>query len=77
MKTKITLSLDSEILRKVRTIAAEKGSSISELLAAQFQEIVGKRNGYARSKKRALARLRNATDHGWVPPDSRDKLHER
>ena len=40
MKTKITLSLDSEILRKVRTIAAEKGSSISELLAAQFADIV-------------------------------------
>jgi hypothetical protein len=77
MKAKITVSLDSEILRKVRTIAAEKHCSISEFLAAQFQEIVQKRNGYARSKKRALARLRNATDHGWIPPDSRDKLHER
>jgi hypothetical protein len=77
MKTKITLRLDSEVLRKVRMIAAEDGISISELLTAKLQEIVRERKSYARSKKRALARLRNCSDLGWVRPASRDELHER
>ena len=77
MKTNITLKLDSEILRQVRIIAAEKGSSISELLASKLVELVCHRRSYARSKKRALARLRKGFDHGWVRPASRDELHER
>jgi hypothetical protein len=77
MKTNITLKLDSEILRQVRIIAAEEGSSISGLLASKLEELVRQRKSYARSKKRALARLRNCTDHGWVRASSRDELHER
>ncbi len=77
MKTNITLKIDSEILREIRIIAAEEGSSISGMLALKLQEIVRHRKSYARSKRRALARLRNCTDHGWVRPTSRDELHER
>jgi hypothetical protein len=77
MKTNITLKLDSEILRQVRIIAAEEGSSISALLALKLQELVRQRKSYARAKARALARLRSCTDHGWVRPASRDELHER
>jgi hypothetical protein len=77
MKTNITLKLDSEILRQVRIMAAEEGSSISGLLASKLEELVRQRKSYARSKKRALARLRNCSDHGWVRPGSRDELHER
>jgi len=77
MKTNITLKLDSEILREVRIIAAQEGTSISGFLASKLEEAVHQRKSYARSKKRALARLRNCTDHGWVRPASRDELHER
>lgn len=77
MKTNVTLKLDSKILREVRIIAAEKGSSISGLLVSKLEEIVSQRKSYARSKKRALAQLRNSKDHGWVRPASRDELHER
>jgi hypothetical protein len=77
MKSNVTLKLDSEILRQVRIIAAEEGSSISGLLASKLEEIVKQRSSYARAKKRALAQLRNATDHGWVRPASRDELYER
>jgi hypothetical protein len=58
-------------------ISAKDGISISELLTKKLREIVRERKGYARAKKRALARLRNGTDHGWVRPASRDELHER
>ena len=77
MKTNITLKLDSEILREVRIIAAEEGSSISGLLASKLEELVRHRKSYARSKKRALARLRAGFELGWVRPASRDELHER
>ena len=77
MKTNITLKLDSEILRQVRILAAEEGSSISGLLAAKLQEMVRERKNYARAQRRALARLRQASDLGWVRPSSRDELHER
>jgi hypothetical protein len=77
MKTNITLKIDSEILREVRIMAAEEGSSISGLLASKLEEVVRQRKSYARSKKRALARLRNCSFHGLVHPASRDELYER
>ena len=77
MKTNITLKLDSEILREVRIIAAQEGHSISGLLAEKLQELVRERKGYARAKRRALARLREGADLGWKRPTSRDELHER
>ncbi len=77
MKTNVTLKLDSEILRQVRIIAAEEGSSISGLLASKLEEIVKQRSSYERAKKSALARLRKGFKLGWVRPASRDELHER
>ena len=77
MKTNFTLKIDSEILREVRIMAAEEGSCISGLLASKLQELVRQRKSYARSKKRAFARLRNCSFHGWVRPACRDELHER
>jgi hypothetical protein len=77
MKTNITLKLDSEILRQVRIIAAEEGTSISGFLASKLEEIVNHRKSYARAKKRALARLRKGFEIGYVRPASRDELHER
>ena len=77
MKTNITLKLDSDILREIRIIAAEEGSSISALLALKLQELISQRKGYARARRRALARLRKGFDLGWIRPASRDELHER
>lgn len=77
MKTNITLKLDSHVLREIRILAAEEGSSISGLLSAKLEEIVRERKGYARAQKRALSRLRKGADLGWTKPASRDELHER
>ena len=77
VKTNITLKLDSDMLREIRIIAAQEGSSVSGLLASQLEELVRRRKGYARAQKRALARLRKGSDLGWTPPASRDELHER
>jgi hypothetical protein len=77
MKTNITLKLDAALLREIRVLAAEEGTSISALLAARLEEIVRERKTYDRARKRALARLREGMDLRWTPPRSRDELHER
>jgi hypothetical protein len=40
MKTNITLKLDAALLREVRVLAAEEGTSISAMLAARLEQIV-------------------------------------
>ena len=77
MKTNITLKLDAVLLREIRVLAAEEGTSISALLAARLEQIVRERKTYERARKRALARLREGLDLQWTPPRSRDELHER
>ena len=77
MKANVTLKLDTSLLREVRVLAAEEGTSISALLAARLEQIVRERKTYERARKRALARLREGLDLRWTPPRSRDELHER
>lgn len=77
MKSNITLKLDTALLREVRILAAEEGTSISALLAARLEQILRERKTYDRARKRALARLREGLDLQWTPPRSRDELHER
>jgi hypothetical protein len=77
MKTNITLKLDAALLREIRVLAAEEGTSISAMLAARLEQIVRERKTYDRSRRRALARLREGLDLQWTPPRSRDELHER
>jgi len=77
MKTNITLKLDRDLLRKVRVIAAEKDTSVSALLAEQLEKAVRDRDGYDDAKRRALARMKQASNLGYTPPASRDEFYER
>ena len=77
MKANVTLRLDPALLREVRILATEEGTSISALLAARLEQIVRERKTYARARKHALARLREGLDLHRTPPRPRDKLHER
>jgi hypothetical protein len=77
MKTNVTLKLDAELLKEARILAAETGSSISQMLADKLEEAVRERKGYDRARKRAMSRLRTGIDLGWTRPVSRDELHER
>ncbi len=77
MKTNITLKLDASLLREIRVLAAEEGTSISALLAERLEQIIRERKTYERARKRALARLREGLDLQWTPSRSRDDLHER
>jgi hypothetical protein len=77
MKTNVTLKLDSDLLREVRVLAAEKGSSISALLADRLEVMIRERKAFEKARRSALARLREGLDLRWSPPRSRDELYER
>jgi hypothetical protein len=77
MKTKITLRLDADLLREIRTLATEEDTSISAFLAARLEQIVRERKTYGRARERAMARLREGFDLRLTPPRSRHELHER
>jgi hypothetical protein len=77
MKTNVTLKLDSDLLREVRVLAAEQGSSISALLADRLEAMIRERKAFEKARRSALARLRQGLDLKWSPPKSRDELHER
>jgi hypothetical protein len=77
VKTKITLSLDAELLQAARAAAAAEGRPLSALLTDQLAAIVRERRGFAQARDRALARLREGIDLGWTPARSRHDVHER
>ena len=77
MKTRITITLDVELLRAAQGVAAAEGRPLSALLTDQLTAIVRERRGFAQACDRALARLREGIDLGWTPTRSRYDLHER
>jgi hypothetical protein len=77
MKSNITLKLDASLLREIRVLAAEEGTSISAMLAARLEQILRERKRYDRSRRRALARLSEGMSLGWTPPRTRDELYQR
>ena len=76
-KANVTLTIDSDLLREARILAAEEGTSVSGLLRRRLEELVRSHKGYDEARRRALARLRKGYDLQWTPPVSRDELHER
>jgi hypothetical protein len=77
MKQNITLSLDREIIKKAKVLAAKKEASVTKLLAEQLTRIVSEDDQYASSKRRALARLRKGFHLGGCILAKREELHER
>ncbi len=79
MNRNVTLSLPAEILRRLKVVAAERGTSISRMLTESLDEILSREAGYERARRRSLATL----DQGWSLGTRgragwrRDELHER
>jgi len=78
MKQKITLAIDRRLLKRARALAAERGTSVSGLLATELEKLVRGDGEYQRAKAKALALLAS-------PPfrlsgkgiGNREALHER
>jgi hypothetical protein len=76
MKQNITLSLDPELLRGARVLAAQRGTSVSKLLAAELERLVRDEQAYHRAREQALNHLDQGLHLGGGRPE-RDSLHER
>lgn len=75
----ITLSIDKDILQKVKILAAKQGTSVSALMKNLLEDIVAREEGYQTASKNHMRLLQEEFDLGtngsidW----SRDELHAR
>jgi predicted transcriptional regulator len=75
----LTVSLPKEIVRRVKVVAAQKGTSVSRMLTDALEQIVAHDDVYERARQRHLALLKRPINLGtrgratW----SRDDLHHR
>ncbi len=76
MKTNVTLSIDADLIREAKALAARLGTSLNQLMAQQLEELARRDREYETAKHRALARLKTGFDLGWTPPASRGRLYE-
>lgn len=76
-KVNLTIKIDKDLLRKIRVIAAEEGTSISALVAGIIKEKSTKSARYEEAKRRAIALMNNGIALNWEKPLSRDEMHER
>lgn len=77
MKQNITLSLDKEVIRKSRILAARKETSISKLLADSLQRTVDNEDFYEAAKRNGLHALKKAFHLGGTRRWRREDLYER
>jgi hypothetical protein len=64
----VTLRLSTDTIRKIKVVAAERGSSISSLLTAKLEELVGEDAEYQAARRRALEWLAQGWHLGGPPP---------
>jgi hypothetical protein len=64
----LTLKLPADMVRKIKVVAAERGASISGLLAEKLEELVGEGAEYEAARRRALEWLAQGWHLGGRPP---------
>lgn len=64
----LTLKLQADTVRKVKVIAAERGTSISSLVAEKLEELVGEDAEYQAARRRAIEWLAQGWHLGGRPP---------
>ena len=77
MGRNITLSLDDEILREARILAAQQGLSVSAFLRRELSRLVQEQRGFVKARDAALRRLAQGSHLGGGPLPTRDELHDR
>ncbi|MEK6663884.1 MAG: DUF6364 family protein [Pseudomonadota bacterium] len=77
MKQNITLALDQKILKAARAFAAQRGTSISAMLADELRMKVEQQMHYEQSKQIAFTLLDQAFPLGGQGTMNRESLHDR
>jgi hypothetical protein len=77
MKQNITISVEKSLLAKARALAAQRGVSVSAMLAYELFRIADRESEYGQARRRALARLSAPFRLGGHKPAPREALHDR
>jgi len=77
MARNITLSVDEEILREARVLAAQEGLSVSAFLRKELSRLVESQRGFAKAREAALRRLSRGQSLGGGSLPTREELHDR
>jgi predicted transcriptional regulator len=77
MKQNITISLEKEVIRKSKILAARKETSISRLLADSLERAVENEDFYEAAKRNGLHALKQAFHLGGERRWKREDLYER
>ncbi|HSO20974.1 MAG TPA: DUF6364 family protein [Desulfosarcina sp.] len=64
MKQNITLSIDKELIKQGKIIAARKDISVSKMMGDMLRGIVDKHNRYEAAKRSALAAIKTGIHLG-------------
>ena len=75
MKQNITLSINKDLIRKAKILAAQKQTSISGMLSRELQKIIDDSEEYELFKRKAL--INQGFHLGGKITVSREELHER
>lgn len=77
MKQNITLSIEKELIKKGKILAARKGISVSKMMIDFLKEIVNKDDRYEAAKRNAMNILNKKFHLGGRINWKREDLHER
>ena len=75
-KRNLTVQLDEEIIRDAKVVAANRGTSVSALVARQLETLVKDEARYEEAWRRARKSMTNVVERGgrtW----RREELHDR
>ena len=77
MKQNITLSIEKDIIKKGKIIAAQKDTSICKMLSEQLKQIIDREEQYEAAKRSALQTLKKGFRLGGKITWKREDLYER
>ena len=77
MKQNVTLSIEKDILKKGRVIAARKETSISKMISGVLKDIVENDDRYEAAKRNALQVLKRGIRLGGRITWKREDLYDR
>lgn len=77
MKQNITLSIEKDIIKKGKLMAAQKGTSLSKMLSKHLKQIIDREEHYEAVKRRALHALAKGFHLGGKITWRREGLYER
>ncbi len=77
MKQNITLAIDKQVLKRARTFAAQRRTSVSAMLADELRNLVARETEYEQARAKALAQLSSPFRLGGGKMPDRESLHDR